>query len=77
MTDRLEYRIGKHRVWMTPKHASLWNGSNAFRPSDYVGAVMHLGGYDVPFDAALRSWKLLDEIADEEAVPLTSDPPAL
>jgi hypothetical protein len=74
--DHVEHRIGKHRVWMTRQQASLWNSSNPFRRADYVGALIHLGGYELPFDAALGSWTLLCEIADEPAVPLTSAPPA-
>jgi hypothetical protein len=73
--DHIEHRIGKHRVWMTRQQAELWNSGNPFRKEDYIGALIHLGGYELPFVATLGSWTLMCEIEDEPAVPLTSAPP--
>jgi hypothetical protein len=75
--DHIEHRIGKHRVWMTRKQASLWNSGNAFRKEDFIGALIHLGGYELPFVAALGSWTLMCEIEDEPAIPVPSDLPTL
>jgi hypothetical protein len=74
--DHIEHRIGKHRVWMTAKQAELWNSCNPFRREDFIGALIHLGGYELPFAAALGSFTLMCEIEDAPAVPLTSAPPA-
>jgi hypothetical protein len=81
MTDQTEYRLGKYSVRMTPGQAAHWNKYGPFfrvdKQDEYKGAEIRLGEIWFPFRRVFRDSGLREEIQCEDAMPLTSSPPAL
>jgi hypothetical protein len=78
--NHVEYRIGKYLVRMTEGQAAHWNEYGPFVLHNYDGAEIYLplcrGGDWFPFATVFSNCDRLEEIQLEEAVPVTSSPPA-
>jgi hypothetical protein len=78
--NHVEYRIGKYLVRMTEGQAAHWNEYGPFVRGNYDGAEIYLplcrGGDWFAFATVLSNRDRLEEIQLEEAVPVTSSPPA-